>query len=216
MEKCFFPVHPMIRSLVDRVYDYVLKVLVEQGIIEERRVRGDRVWGLKPEVVRIEDQVSRFRCAKCGHGTSGAAQDAAIWAGMTCLRYACHGQYSEAVQRVDYYARLYATGDIQRIFADEHTGLLKRDEREDLERKFKAQVEDRKPWYPNLLSCTPTLEMGIDIGDLSTVVLCSVPPAQANYLQRIGRAGRRDGNALNLTVANARPHDLYFFRTRRR
>ena len=211
MEKCFFPVHPMIRSLVDRVYDYVLKVLVEQGILEERRVRGDRVWGLKPEVVRIEDQVSQFRCAKCGHGTSGATQDAAIWAGMSCLQYACHGQYSEAVQRVDYYGRLYATGDIQRIFAEEHTGLLNRDDREDLERRFKAQAEDRKPWYPNLLSCTPTLEMRIDIGDLSTVVLCSVPPAQANYLQRIGRAGRRDGNALNLTVANARPHDLYFF-----
>ena len=53
--------------------------------------------------------------------------------------------------------------------------------------------------------------MGIDIGNLSSLVLCSVPPAQANYLQRIGRAGRRDGNALNLTVANARPHDLFFF-----
>jgi len=53
--------------------------------------------------------------------------------------------------------------------------------------------------------------MGIDIGDLSTTVLCSVPPAQANYLQRIGRAGRRDGNALVLTVANARNHDLYFY-----
>ena len=53
--------------------------------------------------------------------------------------------------------------------------------------------------------------MGIDIGNLSSLILCSVPPAQANYLQRIGRAGRRDGNALNLTVANARPHDLFFF-----
>src|SRR5690606_4750997 len=37
------------------------------------------------------------------------------------------------------------------------------------------------------------------------------PPRQASYLQRIGRAGRRDGNSLVLTVANARPHDLYFF-----
>ncbi|MBF0322585.1 MAG: DUF1998 domain-containing protein, partial [Magnetococcales bacterium] len=64
---------------------------------------------------------------------------------------------------------------------------------------------------PNLLSCTPTLEMGIDIGDLSSAILCSVPPAQTNYLQRIGRAGRRDGNALNVTIANGRPHDLYFF-----
>jgi DEAD/DEAH box helicase domain-containing protein len=53
--------------------------------------------------------------------------------------------------------------------------------------------------------------LGIDIGSLSSLILCSVPPAQANYLQRIGRTGRRDGNSLNLTVANARPHDLFFF-----
>jgi len=43
------------------------------------------------------------------------------------------------------------------------------------------------------------------------VLLCSVPPAQANYLQRIGRAGRRDGNALAVTIANGQNHDLYFY-----
>jgi DEAD/DEAH box helicase domain-containing protein len=130
---------------------------------------------------------------------------------MLCLRFGCSGKYYREDSGLDYYGRLYSTGDIQRIFAEEHTGLLTRESREELERRFKAGAADRRPWDPNLLSCTPTLEMGIDIGDLSTVVLCSVPPAQANYLQRIGRAGRRDGNALNLTVANARPHDLYFF-----
>ncbi len=112
---------------------------------------------------------------------------------------------------MDYYSKLYATGDVARIFTAEHTGLLKRGEREQLERHFKADAAERQPWYPNLLSCTPTLEMGIDIGDLSSVILCTVPPAPSSYLQRIGRSGRRDGNALNLTVANARPHDLYFF-----
>lgn len=53
--------------------------------------------------------------------------------------------------------------------------------------------------------------MGIDIGDLSTVILCSMPPAQAQFLQRTGRAGRKDGNALTLAVVAARPHDLYFY-----
>lgn len=90
----------------------------------------------------------------------------------------------------------------------EHTGLLPRDVREAVERSF---IDGAEPWDINLLSATPTLEMGIDIGALSSVFLCSVPPAQANYLQRIGRAGRRDGNALAVTVANGRNHDLFFY-----
>ena len=53
--------------------------------------------------------------------------------------------------------------------------------------------------------------MGIDIGDLSSVILCSMPPAQSQFLQRAGRGGRKDGNALTMAVANARPHDLYFY-----
>jgi len=41
------------------------------------------------------------------------------------------------------------------------------------------------------------------IGDLSTVILSSIPPAQANYAQRAGRGGRKDGNALTVAIANA-------------
>ncbi|MHC5829706.1 MAG: helicase-related protein, partial [Nostoc sp.] len=92
--------------------------------------------------------------------------------------------------------------------AREHTGLLERDVREELENRF---ITGRHRYDPNLLSATSTLEMGIDIGTLSSVLLCSVPPAQANYQQRIGRAGRRDGNAFIAAIANGTPHDLYFW-----
>lgn len=98
--------------------------------------------------------------------------------------------------------------DIARVQGAEHTGLLSREDREATEKSF---YRGNQPWNINLLSATPTLEMGIDVGDLSTVLLCSVPPAQANYLQRIGRAGRKDGNALNITVAEGNPHDQFFF-----
>ncbi|WP_237234085.1 helicase-related protein, partial [Rothia nasimurium] len=79
--------------------------------------------------------------------------------------------------------------------AREHTGLLETNERLRVETGF---IKGETAWAPNLISATPTLEMGIDIGDLSTLLLSSVPPEEANYVQRMGRSGRRDGNALNM------------------
>ena len=108
------------------------------------------------------------------------------------------------------FRRQYLEGDVHRLNAEEHTGMLKRDERENLEKAFKSKV--RHTWHPNLISATPTLEMGVDIGDLSSVLLCSVPPTQSQFIQRMGRSGRANGSALNVTVANAKPHDLYFFK----
>ena len=109
------------------------------------------------------------------------------------------------------YRNFYIHGEIKRVIGHEHTALLERGYRESLEQRFMAKPKDRQDWYENLLSATPTLEMGIDIGDLSSVLLCSVPPSQANYLQRAGRGGRKDGNSFVLTLANGHPHDLYFY-----
>ena len=113
--------------------------------------------------------------------------------------------------RVSMYRDFYKYGEVKRVISHEHTALLEREEREQLERRFMMAAADRRDWHENLLSATPTLEMGIDIGDLSSVLLCSVPPGQANYLQRAGRGGRRDGNSFVLTLANGHPHDLYFY-----
>jgi len=109
------------------------------------------------------------------------------------------------------YRDYYLHGEIKRVIGHEHTALLERGYREALEQRFMAKPNDQKDWYENLLSATPTLEMGIDIGDLSSVLLCSVPPSQANYLQRAGRGGRKDGNSFVLTLANGHPHDLFFY-----
>ena len=210
-EKCFLALSPVILSSSREIYDLVLKTLVAEGILEEKVSRNEMVWGIKPDALRVSVKVQQFRCKQCEHNISVAAEERELFIDAPCQRFHCYGKYEPVEVSADYYGKLYATGDVERIFAREHTGLLKRTEREQLEVEFKAVGDKRQPWFPNLLSCTPTLEMGIDIGNLSSLVLCSVPPAQANYLQRIGRAGRRDGNALNLTVANAKPHDLYFF-----
>lgn len=58
----------------------------------------------------------------------------------------------------------------------------------------------------NILSCSTTMEMGVDIGGISEVVMNNVPPKPANYLQRAGRAGRRNEiRALALTLCSSNP-----------
>lgn len=43
----------------------------------------------------------------------------------------------------------------------------------------------------NILTCSTTMEMGVDLGDLELVEMNSVPPHPANYKQRAGRSGRK-------------------------
>lgn len=70
------------------------------------------------------------------------------------------------------------------LFAGTHSSEVDKKVRKENEDKFsKSKL--------NLLFATPTLEMGIDIGDLSYVFMLGVPPSPSNYAQRAGRAGRK-------------------------
>ena len=51
--------------------------------------------------------------------------------------------------------------------------------------------EDFKDHCINILACSTTMEMGVDLGDLELVMMTSVPPMPSNYKQRAGRSGRR-------------------------
>ena len=87
----------------------------------------------------------------------------------------------------------------------EHTGQVNYENRQDREDKFRNGKL-------STLFCSPTMELGIDISDLSVVHLRNVPPSPANYAQRSGRAGRGGQNALVVTYAAAgSPHDQYFY-----
>lgn len=90
-------------------------------------------------------------------------------------------------------------------FAAEHTAQSEVKSNQKLEEQFRQN-------RLNLLSSTTTMEMGIDVGALASVMLANTPPNQANYMQRAGRAGRRgEGSSLIFTICNASPHDEMFF-----
>lgn len=73
---------------------------------------------------------------------------------------------------------------------------------------------DFKSHKINVMSCSTTMEMGVDIGGINSVVMTNVPPHPANYLQRVGRAGRRqEAQAVSLTICRNTPHDHYIFKS---
>ncbi len=88
--------------------------------------------------------------------------------------------------------------------AKDHTGQVAKEEREVREQQF------REGEFP-ILYCSPTMELGIDIKDLSVVGMRNVPPTPANYTQRAGRAGRSGQAALVYTYCRPRnSHENYY------
>lgn len=199
----------LIGAQTPAIYQQTFKTLVKFGLLGDRHTnKNAKVWGIETTVVRLDTDTKNLSCSHCHHSIVSTATELSFWQGMSCLQSQCSGHYQEEAEKLNFYKNLYSTGNLRRIFAQEHTGLLEREAREELERRF---INGQHRCDPNLLSATSTLEMGIDIGDLSSVLLCSIPPQQANYQQRIGRAGRRDGNAFVTTIANGTNHDLYFW-----
>lgn len=155
------------------------------------------------DIVHLElaDAAIRRKCSVCNVKMPWAE------VGAPCPR--CHGVMEPwpalDVDENRYVQRILATDRLP-LRAEEHTAQVPGDDRITIEERFKS---DKDPL--NVLACSPTLEMGIDIGGLDAVVMRNVPPRPDNYAQRGGRAGRRSRVGIVLGYARSTPHDQYFY-----
>ncbi|MEJ5943684.1 DEAD/DEAH box helicase [Pseudokineococcus basanitobsidens] len=148
----------------------------------------------------------QLACDVCHALTPGTRTVVEQLAGAPCTVQRCSGHLAPSPVEPGFYRDLYASPDMRRVVAREHTSLLEDERRLEYEEGFKSAQDD--PQAPNVLVATPTLEMGIDIGDLSAVFLASLPRTVASYVQRVGRAGRLTGNALTLAYVTGRGEHL--------
>lgn len=142
------------------------------------------------------------RCTRCGVRAFTSLNG-------VCQTYRCDGELMAESrsdgEREDHFLRRYREMAPLWMVAREHTAQLDSDTAADYQNLF---FEGRI----DVLSCSTTFELGVDLGELETVLMRNVPPTPANYAQRAGRAGRRLGSAaFVVSYAQRRSHDLTYF-----
>jgi superfamily II DNA or RNA helicase/ribosomal protein L37AE/L43A len=176
-------------------------------LTEDSVYRGRKAYMLNPSYVRLRphDPSDVSVCPKCKTVVTRSRLN-------MCLNSSCGNVEPEDMDlRDSFFYGLYTRefSEAVDIFAAEHSGQIEGDLRKELETRFREGDE------LNTIVCTPTMELGIDIGELSHVFMRNVPPNPSNYAQRSGRAGRQDQPSLVTTFCGSgfgrASHDQYFY-----
>ncbi|MDV2996630.1 MAG: ATP-dependent RNA helicase DbpA [Chroococcidiopsis sp. SAG 2025] len=183
--------------------------LLRHGILVKYNDGRQLHWELLNLRLSSQDWYQCNTCQQIFHvpGLSTVAGEAALGVDR-CLAPNCDGilQPFDSNRLADHhYRHLIRERKVLPLRSQEHTAQLGTEELASRENRFRQGKI-------NLLSCSTTLEMGVDIGELQAVALRNFPPHVSNYQQRAGRAGRRtDGVAITLMYGQRRPHDRYYF-----
>ncbi|WP_341547454.1 DEAD/DEAH box helicase [Desulfitobacterium sp. THU1] len=178
----------------------IWRIFTSQGFLKVRNGK----YKLDVEKITISRNKQWYICPKCKkvtiHNSFGV-----------CPTFKCEGELQSVDLREAYannhYYRMYQDLDIRELRVVEHTAQLNKETAYEYQKKFKQKEID-------VLSCSTTFEMGVDVGSLETVFMRNMPPSPSNYAQRAGRAGRsKHSAAYALTFCNKSSHDFSFFKT---
>lgn len=170
--------------------------------------------------LRYEENHKWYKCDKCSEVSSFS-----LWGICPC----CGSEKLRVMDEQDYEVLSFWRKPVENVIlrnekirsinTEEHTAQLShKDQREETwstTENYEMRFQDisiDKDMPIDVLSCTTTMEVGIDIGSLSAVALRNVPPMRENYQQRAGRAGRRNLSISTITTyAQDGPHDNWYF-----
>ena len=186
------------RNFAIKFLESIWKYMVKNEFIISEGVE----YKINTKKIKINSDSVYYQCPICKKITPYNVRG-------VCPSYKCRGH----LQKIDltetlknnHYYRMYQDLEIRRLRVVEHTAQLKKEKAYEYQNLFKEKKID-------VLSCSTTFEMGVDVGSLETVFMRNMPPSPANYAQRAGRAGRSSKSvAFALTFCNKSNHDFMYF-----
>lgn len=187
----------------------------------------DGVWFLTPNALRLKIDLSHIwnQCPDCTalmpfafkHSiclACGSNNVKTIDPSDSSYINARKGFWRSPVEEV-----LVSNSRLLNLNVEEHTAQLSHRDRASVhattelyELRFQDVLINDTDKPIDVLSCTTTMEVGVDIGSLVAVAMRNVPPQRENYQQRAGRAGRRGASVSTVvTYSQNGPHDSYYF-----